>query len=103
VLVPSHFDQDGIFSDFHVWMQKNATSYGFYLSYTKDDDRSGYAYEPWHYSYLPKAKEYLESYLDMNIAKELCKEPTLGLTNLDINFYKKYISDYVLGINSVLK
>jgi LAS superfamily LD-carboxypeptidase LdcB len=103
VLNPSHFEKGGIFSDLHNWMQEHAASFGFYLTYTKDENRTGYQYEPWHYSYLPKAKPYLEEYLSQDMEQELISEQIEGLQNLDVGFFEKYISDYVLGINSDLK
>lgn len=35
------------------WLEVNAWQYGFVLSYTRQgEDRSGYAYEPWHYRWI---------------------------------------------------
>ena len=35
------------------WLELNAWQYGFVLSYTRQgEDRSGYAYEPWHYRWI---------------------------------------------------
>jgi D-alanyl-D-alanine carboxypeptidase len=35
------------------WLAQNAWQYGFVLSYTRQgEDRSGYAYEPWHYRWI---------------------------------------------------
>jgi zinc D-Ala-D-Ala carboxypeptidase len=35
------------------WLELNAWQYGFVLSYTRQgEDRSGYAYEPWHYRWV---------------------------------------------------
>lgn len=35
----------------YAWMQANASSYGFYLTYPKGNN-SGYIYEPWHWRWL---------------------------------------------------
>lgn len=103
VLQPKHFKKEGIFSNLHLWMQENAASFGFYLTYTNNQERTGYEYEPWHYSYIPKAKVYLQEYLELNMAKKLNSEKIKGLENMDFNFFEKYISDYVEGINSSLR
>ena len=35
------------------WLELNAWQYGFVLSYTRQgEERSGYAYEPWHYRWI---------------------------------------------------
>ena len=35
------------------WLEINAWQYGFVLSYTRQgEERSGYAYEPWHYRWI---------------------------------------------------
>jgi LAS superfamily LD-carboxypeptidase LdcB len=35
------------------WLEQNAWQYGFVLSYTKNgEERSGYAYEPWHFRWI---------------------------------------------------
>lgn len=35
------------------WLEMNAWQYGFVLSYTRQgEQRSGYAYEPWHYRWI---------------------------------------------------
>lgn len=46
------------------WLTKNANLYGFHQVYTnkKETKRSGYEEEKWHWSYLPKAKKYLDFY-----------------------------------------
>ncbi|MUU78411.1 M15 family metallopeptidase [Winogradskyella endarachnes] len=45
------------------WLNENANDYGFYQVYTtKDNGRTGYNLEKWHWSYLPLASKYLEFY-----------------------------------------
>ena len=35
------------------WLEQNAWQYGFVLSYTRNgEERSGYAFEPWHYRWI---------------------------------------------------
>ena len=35
------------------WLEQNAWQFGFVLSYTRNgEERSGYAYEPWHYRWI---------------------------------------------------
>ncbi|WP_282032651.1 M15 family metallopeptidase [Winogradskyella eximia] len=45
------------------WLNANANNFGFYQVYTnKDNGRTGYNLEKWHWSYLPLASPYLEFY-----------------------------------------
>lgn len=37
-------------TDTFIWLQQNAHDFGFYLSYSKDN-QAGYQYEPWHWCY----------------------------------------------------
>lgn len=103
VLQTKHFQENGIFFDLHQWMQENAANFGFYLAYTNDIERTGYKYEPWHYSYLPKSKQFLEEYANLDMAKTIHTEEIDGLQDLKIEFYQNYILKYVMGVNSVLK
>ncbi|WP_179346514.1 M15 family metallopeptidase [Winogradskyella ursingii] len=76
------------------WLTKNASTFGFYQVYTdKDNGRTGYNLEKWHWSYLPLAKDYLEFY-------------NLNINYNDIRGFKgdhlaknmKMIEEYVNGI-----
>ena len=103
LLSEKHFNEEGRFNNLHKWMTKNAAEFGFYLTYTNDAERTGYLYEPWHYSYLPSSKKYLESYIELNIPKIIKKEKVIGFDVLDEVFFNDYITNYVLGINTILK
>jgi len=103
VLSTSHFSKGGAFYDLHLWMQKNAASFGFYLSYTDAKDRTGFLYEPWHYSYLPSSKKYLKAYLQYNMQDLIQTEKVKGFHALDREFFNNYFTKYILGINPILK
>lgn len=79
----------------YEWLLKNANDFGFYQVYTnKENGRTGYNLEKWHWSYLPLASKYL-NYYNQNI------------TYLDISGFKgselaekaKMITEYVNGIS----
>ncbi len=50
--------------EIYEWLSENASRYGFCQPYTAHGDRrdGGYEEEKWHWSYIPVADEYLESY-----------------------------------------
>ncbi|WP_452232588.1 M15 family metallopeptidase [Lacinutrix sp. MEBiC02595] len=77
------------------WLLKNANNFGFYQVYTnKENGRTGYNLEKWHWSYLPLASRYLNYYNE-------------NITYLDISDFKgselaekaKMITEYVNGIS----
>jgi len=75
------------------WLEANAYKYGFFMPYSNDSTRTGYKYEPWHWSYFPISDIYTESY-------------RLTVNDHDLHGFRGYtaarplrvISNYVLGI-----
>lgn len=47
-----------------AWLRKHGPGYGFEEVYTLDSSRTGYQPEPWHWSFAPLAKPFLDTYLD---------------------------------------
>ena len=76
------------------WLNVNANHFGFYQVYTtKDNGRTGYNLEKWHWSYLPLANPYLEFY-NSNITIEDIKDFKGSETAKELHI----IEDYVNGI-----
>lgn len=80
------------------WLVKNASKFGFYQPYTsKENGRTGYNEEKWHWSYAPLSILYLEYYnKNINIS---------DIDNFDgFEFAKdlNIISNYVNGVHSKL-
>lgn len=96
LLVAKNFEAEGAFCVLHEWMQNNASKYGFYLVYTNDKKRTGFSYEPWHYSYRTTSVEMLKVALELHVYEEMLKKEQ---NPLDIN----YFFTHILGINSLLK
>jgi LAS superfamily LD-carboxypeptidase LdcB len=103
VLVPNKFEGDGPFCELKEWMDKNANRYGFYLVYTKDPERKGFNYEPWHYSYRPISKPMLDSYKNLDIHQIIKSEKLSGHQHMTDDFINRYVEENVLGINPDLK
>lgn len=102
VLVPEKFHNNGPFAPLRKWMEENANRFGFYLVYTNDVNRTGFSYEPWHYSYLPEAKHYQKQY-DSRTAFAYFKSVGIyGSAYIDIDFWERYYAQFVLGVNKVL-
>ena len=84
-------------------MDAHAVEYGFIRPYTSDDNRKGFYYEPWHYSYAPIAIPMLKAYLELNLNSVLLPEYLQGQKHIDKEFMTRYIQENILGINKILK
>lgn len=78
------------------WLNKNAKTYGYYLSYTPNRE-VGYNYEPWHWSYAPLSRKYLKQYIETITIEDLGN--IKGISTIHFN---EIINEYVLGINPEL-
>lgn len=102
VLNEEHFHGNGPYCKLKEWMDSYANSFGFYLVYTDNANRKGFKYEPWHYSYKPLSKNYLEDYQKLNLIKILKQENLKGSHFFTEEFIKNYINDNILDINPKL-
>jgi len=102
VLNPNHFEGTGCFSKFKTWMDNNANTFGFYLVYTNDTNRKGFKYEPWHYSYKPLSKIYLNAYQKLDLTDIIKSEQLMGCDHFSEEFITNYLNQNVLDINPEL-
>lgn len=102
VLNEEHFHGNGPFCKLKEWMDINANMFGFYLVYTDNANRKGFKYEPWHYTYKPLSKYYLEDYQKLNLIDILKQEKLIGSDYFTQEFMKNYINDNILDINPKL-
>ncbi len=103
VLLERLFEGEGPYAPLKKWMDKHAAHYGFVLVYTPDKNRTGFKYEPWHYTYAPKSTKMLKDFVTLNL-KEILKGNTIfGNTHFSEQFIKQYVNNYVLGIAEALK
>ena len=70
--------------------------------YTKNSNRDGFLYEPWHYSYSKLSKLFLKKYLDLNMIEKIYDPQILGVKTLTKSFLKEYQKKFILGINDQL-
>ena len=102
VLQPRHFENGGCFRRLKLWMDEHANSFGFYLVYTDISDRKGFKYEPWHYTYKPLSKSYLQQYLQLNLEDIIANENLLGQEHFSKSFIASYLNQNILDINPEL-
>lgn len=101
-IMKEHFHGDGPFCKLKEWMDIHANSFGFYLVYTNNANRKGFKYEPWHYSYKPLSKNYLDEYQKLNLIEILKQEKLIGSEHFTTIFIKNYINNNILDINPKL-
>ena len=97
-----HFNKNGVYHNFKLWMNENAESFGFYEVYTNDKNRKGFNYEPWHFSYLTTSCEMLREYINRNIISQIQSSNIKGSEYLTADFLNKYYSENIMDINKEL-
>ncbi len=98
-LLTEHYLQGGIYHDLYQWLKKNGASFGFEEVYTNDPLRTGYAYEPWHWSYSELSIPYLKQYLTIDLQKHWKARSIEGHTAFDEAFIDRFKREWVLGVN----
>ena len=83
-------------ADVYAWLAANARRFGFCQTYSpKGQTRPhGYEQEPWHWSYCPIAKRYLNEY-----AEQITYDHITGFPGAHVAPDLKVIPHYVMGIN----
>lgn len=97
-----HFNEGGSMRKFKLWLDENAHKYGFYLVYTKDKNRKGFKYEPWHFTYKPISDKMMSEYKKLDIKKLLQENKLMGSEYFSNEFVEKYRSENILDINPEL-
>ena len=90
------------FEALRLWMEKNSYKYGFILPYTKDKKRSGFLYEPWHYSYSKLSIPFLKEYIQLKMIDKIYDPEILGIEMLTKDFLYEYQKKFILGIDKKL-
>ena len=103
LLISNKYEEGGIFEKLKKWMDNNSQKFGFYLTYDNNINRKGFEYEPWHYSYLPESKKYLESVLKIDVVEIISKVDIKGKELFNEKFISDYINNNILEINPNLK
>jgi len=99
-----HFSGKGIYAPMKKWLDTHALKFGFVEVYTNQVGRTGFNYEPWHFSYGPLSTGYLSVYLGIeykNISEKF--QALKGNKLLTETFFNEYKQKYTLGINPILK
>lgn len=101
-LMAKHFKPGGRYEKLHAWLTEHANYYGFYLVYTDVQDRQGFKYEPWHFSFKAESQPRLKEYLKLDVVSELKKLDFRGAEYFDEAFVSNYVKLHLQDINPVL-
>ena len=99
VLEEENFYGNGPYCQLKNWMDRHSESYGFYEVYTKNSNRKGVKFEPWHFSYAPVSIPMLREYQKLDIKSILKEEKILGHECFTEEFIFKYKTENILDIN----
>lgn len=102
LLSEKNYHGAGAFSKLKSWMDAYAEDFGFRLVYTKDQNRTGFNYEPWHYSYAPKSKIYFQLQQTKLYQEAWSQLEFEGKFELTAAFMTSYFKNYNEGINPQL-
>lgn len=81
----------------YEWLVNNAHTYGYYQVYTnKENGRTGYAEERWHWSYLPLAEQFLAEFNAIVDVTDFS-----GFAGAHLAKDLRIIEEYVNGIETV--
>ncbi|RJP33705.1 MAG: D-alanyl-D-alanine carboxypeptidase family protein [Candidatus Omnitrophota bacterium] len=98
----NHFTENGVYFQLYHWLWENAEKYGFYEVYTNDPRRTGFAYEPWHWSYAELSIPFLHQFHTVLIKKYLDSPDISGRNHLTNDFLKRYVREWGFGVNPEL-
>jgi LAS superfamily LD-carboxypeptidase LdcB len=103
VLVTDKFHGDGPFCKLKDWMDDNSSKFGFELVYTINNNRTGFEYEPWHYSYAPVSKKYYSDYLkEIDFVNFLRAQNIMGMDQISDERLQLYYKEHIQGVNPKL-
>lgn len=102
LLLPENYENEGAFCEMKEWMDKHANAYGFYLVYTDTTHRTGFKYEPWHYSYAPISKNLLAEFLNKHQQNEIYTTIKKASIPVTYQFFNDYIETHIKGIHPEL-
>ena len=96
LLLTSNYENNGPFNKLKKWMDKNANNYCFKLVYTNNPNRSGFNYEPWHYTYYPTSEKILEQYVSKRCISYIDLKNIKGNNILTPQKINSYLKNYLI-------
>ncbi|MGZ3788756.1 MAG: M15 family metallopeptidase [Bacteriovorax sp.] len=91
-LVPSEYEEGGMFYELTLWLNEHMEHFGFSRPYWKDI--GGIAPEPWHLSYLPLSEKFLEKFTFLEFSRHLMQSDFLLIEEARLHkelLYERFI------------
>lgn len=98
-LIADYFQKNGPYHTLYQWLKENASTFQFLEPYTNDPNRTGFAYEPWHWSFAELSIPFLEKYQKIDLPIKFSKLSLEGRSHLTASFLSRYFSKWIRGIN----
>lgn len=102
LLESENYVEGGVYHKFYQWLLEHGNTYGFYETYTNDPKRTGFEFEPWHWSFAEHSIPMLEHYASLSLYEKLPLQNLKGQDHLDEAFLSNYQKKWGLGLNEVL-
>ncbi|MEW6238641.1 MAG: M15 family metallopeptidase [Candidatus Omnitrophota bacterium] len=102
MLLERHYKKGGVYGDMYSWLMGNAEKYGFYETYTNDSSRTGYAYEPWHWSFAEDSIPFLRKFITIDLRKFVCVREVEGFSSFTPHLMKEFTEKWIKGVNPIL-
>lgn len=99
-LTEEHFSEKGDYQYLNYWLSKYAIEFGFCQVYTQIDQRTGFKYEPWHYSYFSLSKKIVHQICEYSFDEIKEMQSVLGNEIINKSFLSNYIQNYMFGIDN---
>ncbi|MGS0674293.1 M15 family metallopeptidase [Shewanella sp. 125m-1] len=94
-LVPTEYQQGGPCFHLSQWLHSHADKFGFYLPYQQG--LSGVSPEPWHLSYFPMSKDYINTY-DIDAVKAILASCDILHKDTILERIVPLVNEYVLRV-----
>lgn len=99
LLQEKNYHGHAAFSKMKSWMDTYSKDFGFELVYTDDPDRTGFNFEPWHFSYAPKSVSFLKLQMKEEYKSAWENLNFKGKSDFTNAFINSYFKNYGSGIN----
>lgn len=97
-----NYQSGGEYQYLSHWLDQHAATFGFYKVYTEDTTRTGFQFEPWHYSYKKLSVQFLNQYLQIKLLNINELKSCFGSDIFDDKFISLYNEKFMQGINKQL-
>ena len=103
VLLSEKFHNGGPYEPLRLWLEAHAADFGFVCAYPNRPNRSGFYYEPWHYSYAPLSVPRYRLFIQLDLKTTLYDSLLEGHKDMTKEFLVSYRQTHIMGIHPDLQ